>query len=53
MYDYFWMNSIAYKSFKENLKGAREMTRRLRVLIAFPEDPGSTLSTHKAVHNSL
>jgi hypothetical protein len=35
------------------IKGAREMTPRLRLLAAFPEDWGSIPSTHSVSHNCL
>jgi hypothetical protein len=31
--------------------GAREMAQGFKVLVAFPEDPGSTSSTHTVAHN--
>lgn len=39
-----YLNTI--KGIKNYLLGAEQMSQRLRVLIALPEDQGSILSTH-------
>lgn len=35
----------------ESSMGAREMTQHVRVLVAFLEVPGSSLSTHEEAYN--